>query len=269
MIFIRRYTNIYLHQQLLIEFLRSDQNLNLERLLRTKQQVIEVKFSKGEPVEEFQQFLYEFTTRLKEEFTLNRLYVEDQALAKKHTRSRIGLFFHQRKDSLVGNKILFEKEVDVEENRSYFMGAIATEGLLTEQFGELLPQRPYNIAFGSRRAETSKYSDQQIEFLKRAKAFEVNGDRVILDKHRLVTNLALGAGYVYWTMYNGADEGVFTLVAGEQVRSAIDGYIRKSLGGVTGLSEIIEERVSEEGYTTVVQNYLQVGEPLLQVREGK
>ena len=250
MILIKHYQNIYLDPIILVDFLRREEHLDYQRLLDSDSEVLEIRFSGDDNEVSLSRFITAFNSLVAKDFSVNRFYASGDLLPAKKTRSRIGLFFDQRKDEFIKRYLSFETEIPVA-NQSYFIGAVEVTGLLAEQLDGKLPEHCYRFTYGS--INTAGDTEDLVPDVLQG-VLSTASTKVVVSDHALATSVADGTGYAHQSFFNGQDEGVFRLYAGNatmrKLRLLTDEALPFSERQVT-------EKVTSDGSERIVTAYLE------------
>lgn len=234
MISLKTSNNIFYNKRVILDYFDSD-------LFETSREIgdiswLELRISGEDNEEQFEDFLELFITELKTENWIDFFCYERSEKLKNRLRSYGKLFHGLRKEKLVGDQFLVEKELDTDETHSIFAGIIQVDEVDNEIiFSEILGNY---FRFG--RVEMVKRNGDQPNRLKALSElidFRLlrKGKFIELDYLVLLDRFVKPTSMIFSYQFDGKDDLVFTIYCGNKIFSEIEATILKSFPGNTSL----------------------------------
>jgi hypothetical protein len=228
MISLKTSNNIFYDKRVVLDYLESDlfESGNETKYVNW----LELRISGEENEERFEEFLEVFFSLLKNEFLIDIFCYEKSEKVKNRLRSYGKLFYDLRKEKLIADQFLIEKELDTGENHSVFAGIIQVNEIDNEIiFNEILSNY---FRFGHAELKDNSANDSdRLESLMKHIDFKLlrKGSLIEVDYIILLDRLVVPTSMVFSYLFDGKNDLVFTVYCGNEIFNQVEDMILKSL----------------------------------------
>ena len=228
MISLKTSNNIFYNKRVILDYLDSNLFESKDKLEQINW--LELRISGVNNEERFEDFLEDFLELLKQEFLIDIICYERTEKLKNRLRSYGKLFYELRKNNLIDDQYLIEKEIDTGNNHSIFTGIIQVDEIDNEIIFNEIFKSYFKIGHIELRNKTANKSSRledlineiDFELLRNNKLIEV--DYLIL-LERFVTSTSMIFSY----KFDGKDDLIFTVYSGNEIIKQIEEIILNSL----------------------------------------
>ena len=219
--------NIFQHKITALDYLQSD--AFEEVLTMPNVNWMQLTLSGPDNEEVFAEFLERFMDRLKQKFGIYCYAFEGSVSPKNKLRSRTKLFYPLRKKYFVQAERILEKELDVEENESLLAGIINIHDTDQEPLVTEIIEDYCQFVYAERfQASTAHDKLEALGAQLTLDLFFV-GKKVEVNFFNLIDATLTTDSLIFTHRYNGKDEVVFTVYAGDRVLAVAEQLLRDSL----------------------------------------
>lgn len=258
MISLKRSNNIFYDKRVILDYLESD---SFELGSKIKHvDWLELRITGEENEEKFEEFLDAFFSLLKKQFSIYVFCYERSVKLKNRLRSYGKLFFEFRKERIIGNEYLIEKELDTDEHHSLFAGVIQIDEIENEIILNEIIANCFRFGYAESidnqlvRVNKLKKLIEQIDFklLREGKLIE-------LDYLTLLNRLVTPTSMIFSYQFDGKDDLVFTVYSGNQIFNQVEEVVLESLPEDI---ELHEEKANSKELDRLIDSYFKDWRPV-------
>lgn len=235
MITLKKSNNIFYNKKVVLNYFLTDEFSSSNELGEIDW--FELKITGEDNDEVFEGFLERFITKLKNEFHIDLIAYQKSDQPKNRIRTYAKYFYDLRKQNLVGEKYLAEKEIDTKENRSIYSGIIQVDKIDNEIIFEELLNEYGRIIHAEIRGEQP---DRLIEMLDKLDLALLRKDKLVnIDYTVLLERFINPNSIISSYLYDGRDDLIFTVYSGKNVSNKLEHIITDSVPPSQKIREII------------------------------
>jgi hypothetical protein len=235
MITLKKSNNIFYNKKVILNYFLTDEFGSSDELNEIDWFELKIKGEDNDEV--FDDFLEKFITHLKEEFYIDFITYQRSDQVKNRMRTYAKYFYDLRKQHLINEKYIVEKEIDTRENHSIFSGILQVDRIDNEMiFEELLNNYSRIIHAEIKEKKPNRLAKMldkiDLELLWNNKLVDINYT-VLLE--RFIKPNSILISY----MYDGKDDLILTIYSGRNVSNKLEKIITDSIPSDQMIKEVI------------------------------
>lgn len=230
--------NIFENTNVALDYLESDAVFDEPSKTR-KVSWIRLEIAGDENEEIFEDFYENFLDSLKRDCSIYFFYSESFKEQKSKIRSYVKLFYQLRKEKSIPEQDLIEKEIDLEKNQSILTGIIQVDKLGTDYILDELTSNgfKFGLAVDETLSEPGPTNLGTLGSELTEEIFKI-GKSVRVNYLNLIKKILTPNSFIYSYLYDGKDDLILTIYAGENIYMPLREKIKNSLSK----GEAIKER---------------------------
>jgi len=229
MITLKKSNNIFYNKKVILHYFFTDE-FDSDNQLNSAIDWFEMRITGSDNEEVFHGFLENFISDLKNDFFIDFISYERSAQLKNRIRTYAKCYHDLRKEHLINEKYMVEKEIDTNENYSIFSGILQVDEVDNEIIFEKLLDNYNQIIHAEVKGEDQEKPHRledmldniDLELLRNNKLVEVNYP-ILLERFLKKNSVIISY------MYDGGDDLIFTAYSDKSVSNQLEKLIVNSI----------------------------------------